>query len=71
MTFYLFDVYFDQINNIEKKIRINNYFYKQVIFKINDLTSDKFIKYYFKTKSRNDLIYNFINILNFISKFYF
>ena len=30
--------------------------------------SDKFVKYYFKIKNKNNLIYNFVKILNFTFK---
>ena len=49
-------------------MRKSIYLYKIIIIKICETIEIEFKKYYFKTKKNNDLIYNFANILNFISK---
>ena len=65
--FRLYKFCFNHFEKIRKIMRKNIYLYKIVIIKIYETIEIKFKKYYFKIK-KSDLIYDSINILNFISK---
>ena len=41
---------------------------KKLIVKVCETINQKLSKYYFKIENKNDLIYNFVNILNSIMK---
>ena len=69
LKFRLYDVFFDHLNMIEKKIvsRLSNVM-KKLIVKVCETINQKLSKYYFKIEDKDDLIYNFVNILNSIMK---
>ena len=69
LKFRLYDAFFDHLNIIEKKIvnRLSNDM-KRLIVKICETINQQFSKYYFKIENKNNLIYNFANILNSIMK---
>jgi hypothetical protein len=66
LKFQLFNAFFNYFDIIEKIIRDNAYFLKTLVIKTCELTFTKLAKYYFKTKNKDELIYNFVIILNFI-----
>ncbi len=66
LKFQLFYAFFNYFDIIEKIIRDNAYFLKTLVIKTCELTFTKLAKYYFKTKNKDELIYNFVIILNFI-----
>jgi len=66
LKFRLFNAFFNYFNVVKKIIRNNAYFLKTFVIKVCKLTFTKLAKYYFKTKSKDELIYNFVIILNFI-----
>jgi len=61
----LFNALFNYFNIVKRIIRNNAYFSKTLIIKACELICTKLAKYYFKTKSKNELIYNLVIILNF------
>ena len=65
LIFRLYEFYFNYFEKTKKIIRKNICSYKIIIIKICEIIKINFKKYYFKKK---DLIYNFVHILNFISK---
>ena len=71
LKFRLYDKFFEHFNKIETTIQRNNCFFKIIIVKACEAIIEKFVKYYFKTKNKNDTIYNIANILNFTCKLKF
>jgi len=65
LEFRLFNVFFNYFNIVKKIIRDNGYFLKTLIIKACELIFTKLAKYYFKTKNKDELIYNFVIILDF------
>jgi hypothetical protein len=65
LEFRLFNVFFNYFNIVKKIIRDNAYFLKTLIIKACELIFTKLAKYYFKTKNKDELIYNFVIILDF------
>jgi hypothetical protein len=65
LEFRLFNALFNYFDVVKRIIRDNACFSKTLVIKVCELTFTKFVKYYFKTKSKNELIYNFDIILNF------
>ena len=65
LIFRLYDILFDYFNDIETQIRASICSFSSIIIKICEQNFKKLVKYYFKIESKNDLIYNLINILNF------
>jgi len=65
LKFRLFNALFNYFNIVKKIICDNAYFLKTLVIKVCELIFTKFAKYYFKTKSKNELIYNLVIILNF------
>jgi len=68
LKFRLFNAFFNYFNVVKKIIYDNAYFLKILVIKACELIFTKLAKYYFKTKNKNELIYNFVIILNFIQK---
>ena len=66
LIFWLYEFCFNYLEKTKKIIRRNTCLYKVIIIKICETIEIKLKKYDFKKKS--NLIYNFVNILNFISK---
>jgi len=65
LKFRLFNAFFNYFNVVKRIIRNNAYFLKTFVIKACELTFTKLAKYYFKTKSKDELIYNFAIILDF------
>jgi hypothetical protein len=66
LKFRLFNAFFNYFNVVKKIICDNECFLKTLIIKICELIFTKLAKYYFKTKNKNELIYNLAIILDFI-----
>ncbi len=66
LKFRLFNALFNYFNIVKRIIRDNAYFSKTLVNKACELTFTKLAKYYFKIKSKDELIYNFVIILDFI-----
>jgi len=64
----LFNALFNYFDVVKKIIRNNAYSSKTFVIKACELTFTKLAKYYFKIKSKNELIYNLVIILNFTQK---
>ncbi len=64
LKFRIFDTIFNYFKYLKKIIRINIYFLKNIVFKICNKVSTKFAKYYLKIKKLNNILYNFVNILD-------
>jgi len=66
LKFRLFNALFNYFNVVKRIIRNNAYFLKTLVIKACESIFTKLAKYYFKTKSKNELIYNLVIILNLI-----
>jgi hypothetical protein len=64
LKFRLFNALFNYFNVVKRIIRNNAYFSKTFVIKACELTFTKLAKYYFKTKDKDELIYNFVIILD-------
>jgi len=64
LKFQMFDVFFNHLNVIEIIVHNNACISQVFILQVCKLTSAKLAKYYFKMKSKNELIYNLAMILN-------
>ena len=64
LKFRLFNALFNYFNVVKKIICDNIYFLKTLIIKVCELIFTKFAKYYSKIKNKDELIYNFVIILN-------
>ncbi len=71
MKFRVFDIIFNYFNYLKKTITNYSCSLREIILKICKKVLTKFVKYYSKTKEFNKILYNFINILNFIQKLSF
>ncbi len=71
LEFRVFDTIFNYLKYLEKIIRINIYFSKNIVFKICNKVSTKFAKYYSRTEKLDSILYNLVNILNFMQKISF
>ncbi len=56
---------FNYLKHLEKIIRINVYFLRDIVFKACNKVSTKLAKYYSKIKELDNILYNLVNILNF------
>ncbi len=68
LEFRVFNTIFNYFKYLKEIIRINVYFLKDIIFKACNKVSTKLAKYYLRTKKLNNILYNFINILNLTQK---
>ncbi len=68
LEFRVFNTIFNYFKYLKKIIKINIYFLKDIVFKVCNKISTKFAKYYLRTKKLNNILYNLINILDFIQK---
>jgi len=59
---------FNDFNVIETTVRNNACTSQALVLQACKLTSNKLAKYYFKTKNKNELIYNLAIILDFTQK---
>ncbi len=66
LKFRLFNALFNYFNVVKKIICDNECFSKTFVIKVCELMFTKLTKYYFNTKNKNELIYNFVIILDFI-----
>ncbi len=64
LEFRMFDALFNHLNVIEMIVRDNACTLQALILWACELTSNKLAKYYFKMKSKDELIYNLTMILN-------
>ncbi len=63
LEFRVFSIIFNYLKYLEKIIRINIYFLKDIVFKVCNKVLTKFTKYS-RTKELNNILYNLINILD-------
>ncbi len=64
LEFQMFNALFNHLNVIETIVRDNACTSQALILRACKLTSNKLAKYYFKMKSKDELIYNLAMILN-------
>jgi len=64
LEFRVFNTIFNYLNYLEKIIKINIYFSKNIVFKICNKVLIKLAKYYLKIKKLDNILYNLINILD-------
>ncbi len=64
LEFQMFDAFFNHLNVIEMIVRDNACTSQALVLRACELTFNKLAKYYFKTKSKDELIYNLTMILN-------
>ena len=64
----MFDALFNHLNVIEMIVRDNACTSQALVLRACELTFNKLAKYYFKMKSKDELIYNLTMILNSIQK---
>ncbi len=68
LEFRVFDAMFNYLKYLKKIIKINVYFLKNIVLKACNKVSTKLAKYYLKTKELDNILYNFVNILNLMQK---
>jgi len=68
LEFQVFNTIFNYLNYLKKIIKVNIYFLTNIVIKICNKASTKSIKYYSRTKELDNILYNFVNILDFIKK---
>jgi len=64
LKFWMFDAIFNHLNVIETIVRNNACTSQALVLQACKLAFNKLAKYYFKTKSKDKLIYNLAMILN-------
>jgi len=64
LEFRMFDALFNHLNVIETIVRDNACTLQALVLRACELASNKLAKYYFKTKSKDELIYNLAMILD-------
>ncbi len=64
LKFQMFNTFFNHLNVIKMIVRDNACTSQALILQAYKLTSNKLAKYYFKMKSKDELIYNLVMILN-------
>ncbi len=64
LEFWMFDTLFNHLNVIEMIVRNNACTLQALVLQACELAFNKLAKYYFKTKSKDELIYNLAMILN-------
>jgi len=60
----MFDALFNHLNVIEMIVRDNACTLQALVLRACELASNKLAKYYFKTKNKDELIYNLAMILD-------
>jgi len=68
LKFRMFDALFNHLNVIETIVRDNACISQALVLRACELAFNKLAKYYFKMKSKDELIYNLTMILNFTQK---
>ncbi len=71
LKFQVFDTIFNYLNYIKKTITNYSCSLREIILKTYKKVSTKFAKYYLKIEKLNKILYNLVNILNFIQKLSF
>ncbi len=64
LEFWMFDAFFNHLNVIEMIVHDNACTSQVLILQACELAFNKLAKYYFKMKSKDELIYNLTMILN-------
>ncbi len=64
LKFWMFDALFNHLNVIETIVRDNACTSQALVLRACELASNKLAKYYFKMKSKDELIYNLAMILD-------
>jgi len=64
LEFRIFDAIFNYLKYLEKIIRVNIYFLTNIVLKTCNKVSTKLAKYYSRIEELNNILYNFVNILN-------
>jgi len=64
LKFRVFDAIFNYLKHFKKIIRVNIYFSINIVFKICNKVLIEFVKYYLKIKELDNILYNFVNILD-------
>ena len=62
----VFNIIFNYFKYLEKIIRVNIYFLTNIVFKTCNKLLTKFAKYYSRTKKLDNILYNLVDILDFI-----
>jgi len=68
LKFRVFNTIFNYFKYLEKILKINIYFSKNIVLKTCNKVSTKFAKYYLKIKKLDNILYNLVNILDFTQK---
>jgi len=68
LEFRVFNTIFNYLEYLKKIIRVNIYCLTNIVIKICNKASTKLAKYYSRTKELDNILYNFVNILDFIKK---
>ncbi len=68
LEFQMFDALFNHLNVIEMIVCNNACTLQALVLQACELAFNKLAKYYFKMKSKDELIYNLTMILNFTQK---
>jgi len=68
LEFRIFNAIFNYLKYLKKIIRINIYSSTNIVIKIDNKVSTKLAKYYLRIKELDNILYNFVNILDFIQK---
>jgi len=68
LEFRVFDAIFNYLKYLEKIIRVNIYFSKNIVIKICNKVLTKLAKYYSRIEELDNILYNFVNILDFTQK---
>jgi len=68
LEFRVFNTICNYLKYLKKKKRINIYFLRNIVLKVCNKVSTKLAKYYLRTKELDNILYNFVNILNFAQK---
>jgi len=66
LKFQVFDTIFNYLKYLKKIIKNNIYFVKDIVLKTCNKVLTKLAKYYLKIKKLNNILYNLVNILDFI-----
>ncbi len=68
LEFRVFDAIFNYLKYLEKIIRVNIYFSTNIVIKICNKVLTKLAKYYSRIEELDNILYNFVNILDFTQK---
>ena len=68
LEFRVFNTIFNYLKYLKKIIRVNIYCLTNIVIKICNKVATKLAKYYSRTKELDNILYNFVNILDFIKK---